>query len=663
MNFPIYCLTFGCLLLILCSKPLGKLFRWIRLKADWESIFLGILAASVSAAIGIVVGISWAQNGGPYLGAAFPALKTAFELLEGDSDSFRALAASPGWLAVGAKLLSVIIPVSAAGTLIVFVLEHFPHILFPSRKYIIFSHLDQRSVLLARDIQAHDPGCARFLFLRCRKKEVDSDLLLQLQALPHQLYPLTETDLLIRHMGLRRKKLQFYFLGENTDENFDRMDQFLDAIASRSLFWNVFPNQAKRTAAAENSEYHQELYLLSETPSAPMLMDHLRAKLCQDNDPAQPRKKVFRSTELRLLDRYRAVSYRLLQTVPLYRSAQDGENQVLLLGFGRVGQAIYRAAFSFHVMADFRTEFHICDKEINLRYDAMLQHLSQTENDMPVRKYALDVESSNIAGLLEKAEKPVSFTYIVIALGDDERNIQAASSLKRYYRKCFWEGKIRNFPAICVNVEDEIKSSYAVSMFHQMDHALREDGIKIESHVFGTNRQTFSISTLTPRGAWIASQKLHQKLSGKDPTRMPFWSEYERRSSLASVCHAGYHVASVSDPCTGEEYDAAFCTQKDKLIKAEHQRWMCYVRSEGMQGVPLSTVNAYKKYTRSHVDVTGKLTPCLVESEQLPSLYRDLVSRSHLPGGLYPFQDRDVMVVKHAWCLHKEISDWYSSHS
>ena len=574
----------------------------------------------------------------------FFGIKTVFDLLEGDSGEFRTMVRSCDPLWWFSCILSAAVPFLTTGTVLVLIMHHFPRCLpFGKKVFYIFSKLDQSSLLLARDLRKNGEEKAMFIFLRTPREEVDAEQLDQLGELRYRLYAYNEDTLLRHHFWLKRKKLRFFFLDENTDENFRQMEELIDRIEERRLFYPRKPDDPRCEEAARDSFYQQELYLLSETETAPMLIDSLRKKLCGETGR---RKDIFQWTELRLLDRYRCLSYRLLQEKPLYETARNRKNRILILGFGRVGQALYRTLLSFSSMVGYEISYALCDLEIGKKLDAMLQRYPECGDGYALAQVPLDALSGELEDYLDRHD-PDTFTGIAVCTGDDERNISIAIRLKRYYRRRHWNDPKAEQPLITVNVEDQIKSDYTRSFFCGSAEKEWEKPLL----PFGTDQDRFSAAALLPRRQWAAAQSLHERLTGKAVWKLSIWSEYERRSSLAGVCHAPSHLASVSADHTPESlnYKATFQARREALVKAEHQRWMDYVRTEGMRKVELETAQRYYHAVGgSHVDVAGGLTPCLVPFEALQELYEKLCEAGMGPSNARSFQQRDELAVQNA---------------
>ena len=564
----------------------------------------------------------------------FAGIRNAFAVFEGESGDFRKdLAAIPAI----PELLSCLIPlltVSATLTLLWNYLPH--HVPWGSAVWNIFSELDANSIRIARELRRPDSIC---IFLRTRRNKADPDLLAELRDVNHFLYPGDEIRFLL-WLWRRKKLLRFFFLSENTDENFERMQDLLTAAGKDDLF-------TPRKIPLPEGRFQQELYLLSETESAPMLIEHLRSMLCDKvtkvNEKGESvenlvRKPVFQNTELHLLDRFRATSYDLLRTKPLYEHVHDGRLHVLVLGFGKIGREFFRAACSLGILHGCTTEFTLCDLDICSKLNGFLSQCPELCQSVTIHPRKRNLDTAALEQLVAAAD----YHYILVALGDDERNIRVASQLKRFYRLHHWEHLASRRtedlqPQICVNIEDPIKHAYTEGLWEEKfagDKAL---------HVFGGLEQVFTPEVLMPQSLWEAARWLHRELNrNKDGTPgTSSWGEYERRSSIACALRAAYLDASRPSGASPEA-----------LADTEHLRWMAYVRSEGLRYADPALVNAYYEQVKGrHVDVLGKLTPCLTEDqEKLEGVWTYLTNSKYADDykNKKSFRERDLYLVNHA---------------
>lgn len=633
--------------------PLGwirSFFRWVNL----EKLSTITLGAALILVTSLTAHAAWDASPPPDSGldkGIYEGLRIAFSVFEGDSAQFRDyMAASPlasrgaSWvwfLNACAVVLPIIIPISTVTTAAILLWNRLPHhVPIFNRNWYIFSDLNPNSIRMAKSINEKlkkewDTGV--FIFLRSRRGDPSPEILDDIRTLNYYFHPKTEDRFLI--WPLRRfRRMRFFFLSETTDENFERMQEFLEAVKNKWLFCPL--------GKPRDDVFQQELYLLSETESAPMLIDHLRG-LLKDS-------KCFQNTELRLLDRFRATSYDLLRNAPLHEHIHDGKLHVLILGFGKIGREFFRTACSLSIFPDCKTEFTICDQHIGTKLNMFLSQCPELRDSVTLYTRKLNVETKALENLIEAGE----YHYVLVALGDDERNIRVASRLKRFYRRRHWEylaGKCMTDiqPQICVNIEDHIKHAYTDGLWDDdksWGNAL---------HVFGGLDQVFTCDVLMPRNLWNAARFIHRELnkdkasSGVSPKLLTElnWNEYERRSSIACAVRALYlfNAVCASDPA--HEYSVS---NNEKLLNmladVEHRRWMAYVRSEGLSKAGVELMDAYySKVKGGHVDILGKLTPCLVETGQLEEIWNHIKQKNTaLFSTKRPFWERDEFVVRNA---------------
>lgn len=617
-------------------------------------------------------------------------IQTVFEVLEGNGSALRA--GFPHHR-IWTFSLCFCIPVLTVSTVILFVIDFLPKWLPPRKEYFIFAQADNRSIMLAENLTGQKPrGNSCAIFLRTEKEHLSPESLAQLKKIGARVYPYSETDLMHIHWCLKHKIIRFFFLSPDTDLNFSRMKDFLEDAEEDTLFGLPRFISKREKEEMKKSEatgiFRQELYLLSETDSAPLLIDSLRRNLCEDEQDASKRyvrKPVFAHTDLRLLDRYRTVAHHLLNEKPLYDTADDKHIRVLILGFGKVGQAFFRAAVSVCAMAGYDTTFCICDREIHAQWQSLLLQYPECGSGVSVKKKQLNVESNKVLEYLDyHNRKHAPFTYIILSVGDDERNIRIASRLARHYRHMSWKNGLTHQPVICVNLENEIKSDYVGDLFRDESlKATNDYDPPIPLHVFGSDHHTFSEDMLMNRRIWCAARKLHAGLKSPD---FVYWTEYERRASVACVIHAPYHVKAMKQYST-DDYDDAYNSlarqaddasvnkeqnpadasdaalnnsarqTMDAMTDAEHHRWVNHSRCEGMQGISKELVAEYKEKIGSHVDTIARLTPCMVPTGKLKDLFEDLypniedTNKTRIQNGqspIRPFKERDELVVRNA---------------
>lgn len=589
-------------------------------------------------------------------------IQTVQGILDGDSSKLDKLPENLRWLG---WLVSWLVPLLTVSTAVTLLIGFLPKPLERKKEYLIFPQLEENSLLLAEDMMHTKDAAADIrkdrmvIFLRVDEEKITQEYRDRMQNIRARRYPYTEGDLLRIHWSLRRKKLRIFFLSADTELNFTRMQTLLTEVERDTLFFNKERENSKkklsdrkkaRIIEEENrGTFQQELYLLSESESSPMLIDYLRKQMCENKNGRNKRKNVFAHTELRLLDRYRTVMYDLMKDKPLYEGAVETNDMhqinVLILGFGRVGKAFYRTAASFCPMQGYQTTFTIRDKNMKSEWELLKLEFPECENIGIPDKENLDVLSEKIENLVQEKK----YTYILLSLGDDERNIKVASRLARYYMKQRWENDDSNIPAICVNLENNIRTEYVSRFF-------AEEKCGVQLHVFGTDNKTFSEKMMIDRRLWEAARKLQKGLKEEENLSIAYWSEYERRSSIAGAAHASWHVKSVTQK--NEDYDNWYSSENaeakiKKMVETEHKRWMNYSRCEGMRSIKEDVAKKILSKIGHHTDPVAQLTPCLVEAKDLDKVYKYLYPEKEYR----TFKERDHFVVANAGRLAQILSE------
>ena len=594
-------------------------FGFQRKKRNWERIPVLFLALSLFLVLILRCIAAFRRGSWEWL---FTGIKTVFDVLEGNSGEFRtALAAIPAI----PELLSCAVPALAVFTAARLLWHYLPHhVPLFKKEWLLFSELDANSVRMAKNLARKDRLC---IFLRTPRSKAAPELLSDLGDIHFFLYPGDEARFLLWPWR-RGHILRFFFLSENTDRNFQRMQDFLLTVQEKSLF-------AHCSISLPEGQFQQELYLLSETESAPMLIDHLRG-LLKDT-------KIFQNTDLRLLDRYRAISYDLLRSKPLHRHIRDGRLNILVLGFGKIGREFFRTTCSLGTLHDCRTEFTLCDQQIGTRLGSFLSQCPELRKSVTILPRKLNVETDALERLIKASE----YHYILVALGDDERNIRVASRLKRFYRRHHWEYQAEKCtediqPQICVNIEDQIKHDYTLSLWTDASQQKNAKSWDKALHIFGGLDQVFTPEVLMPRVLWNAARFIHREMVSMEPR--------QRRSSIDCAVRAEYLCDTVCDGKKRTEYERCLrAADRSKYADTEHLCWMAYVRSEGLCHADTDLVDAYFDPDHGkHVDILGKLTPCLTEDQKmLDAVWAHLSQGIHAADykDKHPFRWKDEHLV------------------
>lgn len=635
---------------------------------------LSILEVTFAACLTLMLPRSMALENGALLnevdilGALRAGLKITFSTLGGDSEGLMELVdQSEAQVTAGmgtaywilGEAFALAMPLLAAANIIVLV-GSFHKIIkigfyglpvsierFGAKEIYVFSYLSRESAQLASYL-APKKGKNAAIFLRSKPdlpEDADSELYSILKKVKGILFPggeeqLEKTSFLL----LWRKIKAFYFISDNADENFLLAEELLEIL--------------KEKKAAP-----KEIFVFSEHPSGPRLIDRLR----EDLDTDQHRM-------VHLINPSRAMVYNLLSRHPLMIPVPE-QNKILFLGLGDFGSEFLRAALAFTVMdPNKKAVFYIYDREVKKRYSTF--KLSAPEACANNEFWLAQGEALS-AELFQELEKLAKGLFcVVISLGEDEVNLQVAIHLVILLRRLHWEtvadggkeGQKQECPVrIFVHIHDHGKKMALINWCKQ------QKAWQPEVYAFGALEDAYSPDVLMPRRMWEQARKLHCDLKTvgvskraqngpgseqvqnvpssdkKDDVRL---SEYERRSSLACVAHLNYYLLDAMDRkdalytvAKGEnsgksrypedhrercrDYSRVIENFKEKcdapggieeLARQEHLRWMNYVRSEGFCLARDKIWLTYKPVLGTHLDKDALLSPCLIPFDDLAKI-------------------------------------------
>ncbi len=356
---------------------------------------------------------------------------------------------------------------------------------------------------------------------------------------------------------------------------------------------------------------------------------------------------------LRFIDEIAYFCNDLVLKYPLYNTNGTKKISVMIVGCGRLGTRMLKTALWAGQIIGYTLKIRVYDKKATEAESAILK-------DCPELKlYDIKFIDADIthADFSKKINESLDATYVTVATGDDELNINTAEYLFRLFRVS------RNFgstPPIFTRIRGSEKSSN----FSNKGSYLAKRNI----HLFGTADSVFSDSTLF--NTYIENLGFAVELCYGDNLTLDKnsyeyhsnhesykASEYSRRSSMATALHfnaklVGSGVMGESDVTPTDEQLAAYeklVSSKDPVISElhinEHDRWNAFMRSEGYVYASTEDIRAYYGETGSHKDELSKHHPCLVGWENLDTVAKDCteIKKASTPED---FKKYDIRIVE-----------------
>lgn len=491
--------------------------------------------------------------------------------------------------------LYVLAPVLLIGSIIAYVAEMSSRIRLlctqvMAQEIFIFSEFNEKSVLLAEDI-----------FIKHKNKAV-----LVFAGTPVQ--PEGETYDLVS----RAKKCGAICL-KNTVTEFG----WISRMKKKKIQWILSSedqNQNLQMGIALNERYREThkgiIYVFSEQIEAEMLLDAMeKGKL-----------------KIRRVNERRAIVYKLLQEHPLYQNHDNRRMHLLVIGAGSIGQEFVKTAAWCGQMEDYQLKITIADQSPDA-FQTLAFQCPELITTCDINFQQTDVTSPELWTLLKQN---LSATYIVIALPTDDLSSRTAIAVRSYYeQKKFSE----TMPLIHVSTLSPEKAKLVATLINGQKQAYK-------LLPFGCMTDLYQEDVILQNE--LEKKALTMHLSAGYDAKEFDEMEYNRKSSIAAVLHVNYKLHSA-----GADSYASYAAylndpeQKERQVRAEHDRWNAYMRSEGYVSASLQEAAKYLASLHTHKNVMALKHPCLIDFDDLDAL-SDLVK----PYKDIDFKEQDARAIE-----------------
>lgn len=411
------------------------------------------------------------------------------------------------------------------------------------RDVYIFSELNEKSLILASDIKCKDKRAA-VVFTDVFESDEEQSYE-QIEEAKHLGAICFKKDVLVVDFKTHspKKQISFFAIGNDETENLNQALKLIEAYKRRS---------------------NTRLYAFSTKTEGEILLSAL--------DKGEM--KVRRVNEVQSL-----VSHLLYeQGQALFESARelpDGSKHIsaVVVGMGRHGTEMVKALTWFGQMDGYTLEINAFDADplAEEKFTKLAPELmSPAYNGVAVEGEAqykiqihsgVDVMTASFAREIAKLDKA---TFVVVALGNDDVNINAAVDLRMYFER--------------LQIHPQI---YAIVYNSQQKKAL--DGLRnyrgqaYDITFIGDMESAYSVDVIIDSALENDALQRHLKWGQEEE----FWTyEYNYRSSMASAIHM---QARIRCGVIGAEKSESDLTEaeRDAIEKLEHRRWNAYMRAEG----------------------------------------------------------------------------------
>ena len=460
-----------------------------------------------------------------------------------------------------------------------------------SKTVHIFSELNEKSFKLAKTIKTKDN-----IVIICNPNE-NSGYNYEAKIRDIMLIQRKMNDINIkRYYG----KIKFYAIEENEDINLNHTLQFI----------NNYRNTTKNIT----------FYLFSNSKTASILLDSLDKG----------------NIETIIVNELEKIVYNVLDQKPLYLYANNKHISVLLVGCGDVGMQFLKTIIWCGQMIDYTLEIKVIDEKATEIENKLLFECRELNSN----NYNLKFYETNI--FVKEENLPLeNANYIIVALGDDAKNIEVAIKLRSYY------SKNNTSPFIGLVTKNEEKQKLILNLKNE-----KEDAYNL--YPFGSMKELYGTKSILNENIENLAKKVHL-FYDKDDVNFKNYNklEYNKKSSRAVALHLKYKIYSVIEKIDIQEFESKLKDQKivDLLAENEHNRWISYERSNGYQKATIKDVLEYKPKVNNHIYHLAKLHPCLIPFKDLDKLSQEL---SKIFEKEFDFKSNDYDIVLNIVNILKE---------
>ena len=467
--------------------------------------------------------------------------------------------------------LFIMMPVITGSFILTFVENIITKIAFTllrNKELHIFSEVNTKTLLLAKRLQKEKN--AKIIFT-----DVDDKNKININSI-NMTGKITDIK-----FGKNRKKLNFYMMAENEDDNLTKTLELLKIYKDR-------PNT--------------KINIVNDSAEAATILDSTnKGKVSVD---------IINENE-------RAI-FNLLDKTPVYLNSIDKTISILIVGCGKLGKEFLKDATWCSMIAGYKLEILVIDINAEKVRDNIYIEAPEILEHYDIKFITADIKSDEAIEVLKNRPK---VNYILVSMKNDDKNLEAAIMLRRFYLREF-----KREPIINLRILNEYKQE-------QISHIVNEKNNSYKLNAFGSFEDLYFEDNIVNSDIERIAEQIHLTYN-PDDTKLEKYNllEYNKRSSRASGLHIKYKIYSILQ----EKYTTDMKENlrlfremyndeiEEILTRNEHDRWNAYTRSIGYIKASIDDVKKYYEKTNHYVYYLARLHPALVTFEELDNLSVEL---------------------------------------
>lgn len=560
-------------------------------------------------------------------------------------------------------ILHLVVVVLVFGVLLSFFQNFFPNFIyrcFARGKLFVFNEINQRSIILAKDIKNKDKKTV-LVFLKDDNSDVkiSADMLNVIQELRAFTFNISVTQIKICNKFFK-KAVKLLLIKSDEEANLKDLLGLHEKYSTMKI-----PVQNKDKKFEYKPEF--DIYILNSSQEAEALLDYVDYS------------KNFR---IRLIPEIRLNLYKLFNEMPLYHGERNGELEILIIGAGKNGMEATKIASWCGQTFKLNPKIIVVDSDANKEKEFEMQcpelaEKTATENskmNCNVKFYVSDVQNSDFIKIINNHP---NVGYVICALGNEELNLRTAINVRKMYNELHYLNehtkKFKN-PIINVLLDDPF-------LFNISPKLKMYTNIECDLRPFGSIESLYTLDNISNSNFDKMGQKVNfyyelefsdledktdkeavanvEKVANMNYENM----EYRRSSSIAFAVHCKYKAYAcfcekngmsvevfeeIWKNDIGKMIDLLNENLNEEMIKElamlEHLRWNYYQRSLGFKSVDINKMDLWVEESpkKEYRNFAAKLHPSIVDWKVLEKLTAHLKNKW---GKIEEIQSLDKMIV------------------
>ena len=490
---------------------------------------------------------------------------------------------------VAVNILFLITPALTVSFIISYLEKLVDHVKFSlskKKRTIIFSELNDKSLILARDYE--NDKKSSIVFANVKEK---NDIKIKSIKLLEKV-----TDIKINS----KNEVIFYIISSNEEKNLNEALELIDKYKDRD---------------------NTKIYVLDDNEEAPIILD--------STDKGKIDVDIINEKE-------RAI-FNLLSNKPLFLNAINKTISILIVGCGNIGKEFLRDSVWCSMLPNYKLKILVIDNNADIIKEKINVEMPELLNNYDITFINEDIKSNKS---IEMIKSNNDINYIMVSMENDDKNIETAIMLRRLFLREFDREPIINLyiendfkQEQVISLSNERGDSYKLNAFGSIDDLYRQNNI-VDIELEKLAQQIhLTYDPLDKELKRYNSREYNKKTSRACALHIKY--------KLFAVLGDKYmEDMNKNLELFRKKYNSKI---EQELSKNEHDRWNAYMRSIGYVYVSTDEVKNYYKKTKHHVNYLARMHPALVSYDELDDVSKEL---SKITSKNINLKDSDVKIVR-----------------